>query len=81
MKRDLEQQRAAESWVGRTVKARIKTRRGGEYLAIGKLVDVNEERIRLLTGSGGEPWSLEDASSYPWSSVAGVQLFGDNKPT
>jgi hypothetical protein len=48
MKRDLGQQRAAESWVGRTVKARIKTRRGGEYLAIGKLVDVNEERIRLL---------------------------------
>jgi hypothetical protein len=64
----------SKAWIGRTVRARIRTRRGGQYIVLGKLVEVNEEGIKIMAGSrSAEESSLRDARRYPWDRVVSVE--------
>ena len=63
-----------KAWIGQRVRARVKSRRGGEYLVLGKLVEVNEEGIKIMAGSrSAEDSGLRDARRYPWDRVVSVE--------
>lgn len=60
--------------IGLGVRARIKTRRGGEHLVLGDLVEVNEEGARITAGSRSvEAASRGDVNLYPWDRVVSVE--------
>ena len=64
----------SKAWIGRTVRARIKTRRGGQYIVLGKLVEVDEEGLKIMAGSrSAEESGLRDARRYPWDRVVSVE--------
>jgi hypothetical protein len=44
----MERSDVSKAWIGLTVRARIRTRRGGQYLVMGKLVEVDEEGIKIM---------------------------------
>ena len=63
-----------EAWIGLGVRARIKTRRGGEYLILGELVGVNEEGARITVGPRSvEASSRGEANLYSWDRLASVE--------
>ena len=63
-----------EAWIGLGVRAKIKTRRGGEYLVLGELVEVNEEGARITPGPRSvEAASRGNANLYPWDRVVSVE--------
>ncbi len=57
------------------VRARIKTRRGGEYLVLAELVHVDDEGIRLLSGQAHttKAGRSQVGRAYPWASLVDVQ--------
>jgi hypothetical protein len=70
----MERPQVSHSWIGQAVRARIKTRRGGEYLVLGRLVEVNEEGIKVMAGSSsGQAAGFQDARRYPWGRVVSVE--------
>jgi hypothetical protein len=70
----MEKSDVSESWIGLAVRARIRTRRGGQYLALGTLVRVNEEGIELMTDSRwGEASDRPGVRLYPWERVVSVE--------
>jgi hypothetical protein len=70
----MDEQKVLKSRVSHTVRARIKTRRGGQYIVLGKLVEVNEEGIKIMTCSRlAEESDLQDVRSYPWDRVVSVE--------
>jgi hypothetical protein len=70
----MERSDVSKAWIGLAVRARIRTRRGDQYLVLGKLVEVNEEGMRIMVGSrSGEASGLQDASRYPWDCVGSVE--------
>jgi hypothetical protein len=70
----VERRDVSKAWIGLTVRARIRTRRGGQYIVLGKLVEVNEEGIKIMAGSrSAEESSLRDARRYPWDRVVSVE--------
>jgi hypothetical protein len=61
-------------WIGQMVRAKIKTRRGGEYLVLARLAEVNDDGIQLF---GGEAFDTEAGRReitrvYPWTSLVDV---------
>jgi hypothetical protein len=67
----MERSDVPDAWVGLRVRARIKTNRGGEYLVLGWLADVDDAGVKIMAGSpSGE------ARSYPWECIAGVEPLG-----
>jgi hypothetical protein len=64
----------SKAWIDRTVRARIRTRRGGQYIVLGKLVEVDEEGIKIMAGSrSAEESGLRNARRYPWDRVVSVE--------
>ena len=62
-------------WIGQMVRARIKTRRGGEYLVLARLAAVNDDETQLF---GGEAFATEAGGpeitkAYPWASLVDVR--------
>jgi hypothetical protein len=57
------------------VRVRIKTRRGGEYLVLARLAEVNDDGIQLFGGeaSATEAGRLEITKAYPWASLVDVR--------
>ena len=57
------------------VRARIKTRRGGEYVIFAELADINDEGIELFGGTtpGTEAGRPEVTRAYPWASLVDVR--------
>jgi len=64
-----------KAWVGWRVRARIKTRRGGEYLVVDGLADVDDEGIHLFGGEahGTKAGRSEITRAYPWASLVNAQ--------
>jgi hypothetical protein len=62
-------------WIGQMVRARIKTRRGGEYVVFAELADINDEGIELCGGTapGTEAGRPEVTRAYPWASLVDVR--------
>jgi D-aminopeptidase len=62
-------------WIGQMVRVRIKTRRGGEYLVLARLAEVNDDGIQLFGGdaSATEAGRLEITKAYPWASLVDVR--------
>jgi hypothetical protein len=70
----VERRDVSKAWIGLTVRARIRTRRGGQYIVLGKLVEVNEEGIKIMAGSRlAEESGLQDVHLYPWDRVVSVE--------
>ncbi len=70
----MERSDVSKAWIGLTVRARIRTRRGGQYLVLGKLVEVDEEGIKIMASSrSAEESGLQDARRYPWDCVVSVE--------
>jgi hypothetical protein len=66
----VERRNISKAWIGRTVRARIRIRRGGQYIVLGKLVEVNEESIKIMAGSrSADESDLRDARRYPWDRI------------
>jgi hypothetical protein len=64
----------SKAWIGRTVRARIRTRHRGQYIVLGKLVEVDEEGIKIMAGSrSAEESGLRNARRYPWDRVVSVE--------
>jgi hypothetical protein len=57
------------------VRVRIKTRRGGEYLVLARLAEVNDDGIRLFGGeaSAAEAGGPESTRACPWASLVDVR--------
>ena len=57
------------------VRARIKTRRGGEYLVLARLAEVNDDGIQLFGGeaSAAEAGRPEITKAYSWASLVDVR--------
>jgi hypothetical protein len=63
-----------KAWIGQRVRARIKTRRGGEYLVLAELAEVDDEGIRLFSGqAAAKAGRSEVTRAYPWASLVDVQ--------
>ena len=64
-----------KAWIGQRVRARIKTRRRGEYLVLAELAEVDDERIRLFSGQAcaAKAGTSEVTRAYPWASLVDVQ--------
>ena len=56
------------------VRARIKTRRGGEYLVLARLAEVNDDGIKLFgdEASATEAGRREITRAYLWASLVYV---------
>jgi hypothetical protein len=69
----MEQRDVSKAWIGHTVRVRIRTRRGGQYIVLDKLLEVDEEGIKIMAGAGSaEESGLRDARHYPWDRVVSV---------
>ena len=57
------------------VRARIKTRRGGEYLVLARLAEVNDDGIELFADEAfaTEAGGPEITKAYPWASLVDVR--------
>lgn len=70
----MERRDVSKAWIELTVRARIRTRRGGQYIVLSKVVEVNEEGIKTMAGSrSAEESSLRDARRYPCDRVVSVE--------
>jgi hypothetical protein len=70
----VERRDVSKAWIGHTVRARIRTRRGDQYVVLGKLVEVDEESIKIMADSrSAEESSLRDARRYPWDRVVSIE--------
>ena len=57
-----------ESWIGKGVTVEVRTRKGGNYLVLGRLHDATNERLTL------DPSGSQRLKSYPWETIADVRL-------
>jgi hypothetical protein len=70
----MERSDVSKAWIGRTVRARIRTRRRDQYIVLGKVVEVDEEGIKIMAGSrSAEESGHRNARRYPWDRVVSVE--------